>query len=160
MHQFVIEMNFRFAAERTLGKLARWLRLLGFDTVFENENRGGPWLRNLKPGTILLTRTEQVRKTLPASQRFIFIQSNDTGKQLRQMIEELGIGMQDTRPFSRCLNCNVAIEVIAKVKICGKVPDYIWENNTVFQSCPQCNNIYWPGSHTKRSLDRIEELFE
>jgi uncharacterized protein with PIN domain len=136
------------------------LRLLGFDTIFENENRCGPWLKNLKPGTILLTRTEQVRKALPASQRFIFIQSNDTVQQLRQIIEELGIGLQEARPFSRCLNCNVTIESIAKEKIQGKVPDYIWENNTEFQSCPKCNNIYWPGSHTKRSLDRIQELFK
>jgi uncharacterized protein with PIN domain len=153
-------MNLRFAAERTLGKLARWLRLLGFDTAFENEISGGPWLKCLKPGTILLTRTERVRKALPASQKFIFIQSNDTVQQLRQIIEELGIGLQEARPFSRCLNCNVTIESIAKEKIQGKVPDYIWENNTEFQSCPKCNNIYWPGSHTKRSLDRIQELFK
>jgi uncharacterized protein with PIN domain len=153
-------MNFRFAAERTLGKLARWLRLLGFDTVFENEIHGRPWLNNLKSGTILLTRTERVRKALPASQKFIFIQSNDTGKQIRQIIEELGIEMQEIRPFSRCLNCNVTIRLIAKDKIHGKVPDYIWENNSVFQACPKCKNIYWPGSHTKRSLERIEALFQ
>ena len=153
-------MKFRFAAERTLGKLARWLRLMGFDTLFENEVEGNRFLSSLKPGTILLTRTRQVQETLGASQRFVFIESNDTKKQLRQVVDELGIEMQDIRPFSRCLNCNVTIEGIDKDEIYGQVPDYIWENNTVFQSCPECHKIYWPGSHTERSLERIQELFE
>jgi uncharacterized protein with PIN domain len=152
-------MNYTFAAERTLGKLARWLRLLGFDTVFENEIESNRFLQRIRPGTILLTRTRQVQEALGASQRFVFIESNDPRKQVRQVVDELGIEKQDTRPFSRCLDCNVAIENIEKDKIYGQVPDYIWENNTTFQYCPECNKIYWPGSHTERSLERIEELF-
>ena len=154
-----MQMNFRFAAERTLGKLARWLRLLGFDTVFENEIEGNCFLKRIKPGTILLTRTRQAQETLSASQRFVFIESNDTSSQLRQVVDELGIERHDIRPFSRCLNCNVIIESIDKYEICGQVPDYIWENNKSFQFCPECNRIYWPGSHTERSLERIREIF-
>ena len=86
-------------------------------------------------------------------------QSNDTEEQLRQVIGELGIEMEDIRPFSRCLICNVANEDIEKDRIHGQVPDYVWENNTVFQSCPECKKIYWPGSHIERSLERIEALF-
>jgi uncharacterized protein with PIN domain len=149
----------RFATDRTLGKLARWLRLLGFDTVFENEIEGNRFLKRIRPGTILLTRTRKVKEALGASQRFVFIESNDTREQLRQVVDELGIEMQDTRPFSRCLKCNVVIEEIDKDQICGQVPDYIWENNTIFQYCPECNKIYWPVSHTERSLERIREIF-
>ena len=156
----IVYMNFRFAAETTLGKLAKWLRMLGFDTVFENETHGGQFLDHLKPGTIILTRTKKVRDTLSASQQLIFIQSNDTGEQLRQVIDELGIEKKDICPFSRCLICNVANEVIEKNQIYGQVPDYVWENNTVFQSCPECKKIYWPGSHIERSLERIEALFK
>lgn len=152
-------MNYRFAAERTLGKLAKWLRLLGFDTVFENEAMGGQFFDHLSPGTILLTRTEQVRDTMFGSQQLIFIQSNDSKEQLRQVIHELRIKREDTRPFSRCLICNVPNEIIEKDQIYGQVPDYVWQNNTVFQSCPICKKIYWPGSHTERSLERIEEIF-
>ena len=153
-------MNFKFAAERTLGKLAKWLRLLGFDTVFENECDAGQFLDHLKPGTILLTRTEKVRDTLSGSQRLIFIESNDTEEQLRQVIDELGLEMKDIRPFSRCLICNVAIEKIEKDHIYGQVPDYVWENNTVFQSCPECKKIYWPGSHIERSMEKITKIFD
>ena len=152
-------MNIKFAAERTLGKLAKWLRLLGFDTVFENECGAGQFLGHLKPGVVLLTRTEKIRDTFSASQRLIFIEPNDTGKQLRQVIDELGIEKKDIRPFSRCLICNVENEIIEKERIYGQVPDYVWENNTVFQSCPECKKIYWPGSHIERSLERIDKIF-
>ena len=152
-------MNFTFAAERTLGKLAKWLRLLGFDTVFENECDTGQFSGHLKPGVVLLTRTEKIRDAFSASQRLIFIQSNDTGEQLQQVVDELGINKKDIRPFSRCLSCNVENEIIEKERICGQVPDYVWENNTVFQSCPECKKIYWPGSHIERSLERIDKIF-
>ena len=152
-------MNFKFAAERTLGKLAKWLRLLGFDTVFENECDTGQFLDHLKPGAVLLTRTEKIRDTFSASQRLIFIESNDTREQLQQVIDELGIKKKDIRPFSRCLICNVENEIIEKERIYGQVPDYVWENNTVFQSCPECKKIYWPGSHIERSLERIDKIF-
>ena len=92
-----MQMNFRFAAERTLGKLARWLRLMGFDTVFENEGEGHCFLKRIKPGTILLTRTRQVQETLGASQRFVFIESNDTKNQLRQVVDELALGRRVAR---------------------------------------------------------------
>ncbi len=152
-------MNLHFAAERTLGKLAKWLRLLGFDTVFENECDAGQFLDHLKPGVVLLTRTEKIRNTFSASQRLIFIESNDTGEQLQQVIDELEIEKKDIRPFSRCLMCNVENEIIEKERIYGQVPDYVWENNTVFQSCPECKKIYWPGSHIERSLERIDKIF-
>ena len=153
-------MSFKFAAERTLGKLAKWLRLLGFDTVFESETGGGQFFDHIKPGTVLLTRTEQIRDTLSASRSLIFIGSNDTEEQLRQVINELGIDKKDIRPFSRCLICNVVNERIEKDRVYGQVPDYVWENNTVFQSCPQCKRIYWPGSHIERSLERIRDIFD
>ena len=153
-------MNFRFAVERTLGKLAKWLRLLGFDTVFENESDPGQFSDHLLPGTILLTRTEQVRDTLTASQRLIFIESNDIEKQLRQVIDELRLEIKDIHPFSRCLICNVTNEKIEKDRIYGQVPDYVWENNTVFQSCPKCKKIYWPGSHFERSMEKIINIFD
>lgn len=157
MHLYT--MNFRFAAESTLGKLAKWLRLLGFDTVFENETARRQFLDHINPETILLTRTEKVRDTLSASQQRIFIRSNDPVEQLRQVIDELGIEMEDIRPFSRCLICNVVNEVVEKDRIYGQVPDYVWENNTDFQACPECKKIYWPGSHIERSLEKIRKIF-
>ncbi len=151
-------MKYCFAAERTLGKLARWLRLLGYDTVFELDIGTGRFIDELSPEQILLTRTEKVRDIF-SSQRLIFIESNDFEDQLRQIIRELGIVPKDIKPFTRCLECNVTLKEVPKNEISGQVPDYIWETNDVFQKCPSCKRPYWPGSHTKRSIQRIEELF-
>ena len=151
-------MTFLFAAEKTLGKLAKWLRLLGFDTVFETGIFRDNFVEDLEPERILLTRTNWIRRYY-SDHNPIFVESNDPWCQLKQVIRELGIKQNDTRPFSRCLLCNDEIIAIEKELIFGKIPDYIWETNSVFQTCPACNRIYWPGSHTQRSMERIEELF-
>ena len=151
-------MNYSFAAERTLGRLAKWLRLLGYDTVFELDIGASRFLDELSPEYILLTRTEKVRDTC-SSHRLIFIESNDLKGQLQQIIRELGIVLGDIKPFTRCLECNAALKQVAKTEISVQVPDHIWETNAVFQKCPNCKRVYWPGSHTQRSMRRIEELF-
>ena len=152
-------MSFCFAAEKTLGKLAKWLRLLGFDTSFESEISSEKFVEHLQPQRILLTKTTWVGENY-SSHRHILIESNDPKDQLKQVVRELGIDQNETRPFSRCLRCNVEITEIPKNVIYGKVPDYIWETNNLFHTCPTCKRIYWPGSHTKRSMEQIGELFK
>jgi uncharacterized protein with PIN domain len=151
-------MSYRFAAERTLGKLAKWLRLLGFDTIFEGQNSGDTFAKSLQSDRILLTRTRAVQAQYGTWQH-LFIQSDHVRNQIQQVIDELGIVFQDIRPFSRCLSCNVNITAIEKDAIFGQVPDYVWETHDIFHTCPECKRIYWPGSHTGHSMKRIEGLF-
>jgi uncharacterized protein with PIN domain len=151
-------MNYCFAAERTLGKLAKWLRLLGFDTIFEAQNSSGIFSDGMQSERILLTRTQKVREQYGMRQH-IFIESDHVRGQIQQVIQELGVVFEDIQPFSRCLSCNVKITEIEKDAVLGQVPDYVWETHDIFQTCPECKRIYWPGSHTKRTMERIEELF-
>ena len=151
-------MRYCFAAERTLGKLAKWLRLLGFDTIFEAQNSSDRFFKGLPSGRILLTRTQAIREQY-GTRKLIFIKSDHVQEQIRQVIYELGIVFQDIRPFSRCLSCNVEITEIEKDAVFGQVPDYVWETHDIFHTCPECKRIYWPGSHTQRHIERIKELF-
>jgi len=148
-----------FAAEPTLGKLAKWLRILGFDTFYDP---GGSTKKNMDSGgknRILLTRTERVRDgKMP--QECIFITSNNPFEQLRQVIDTLGIRYTDTHPFSRCIRCNTRIQPVDKDCVRGNVPDFIWQTRDSFQICGRCRRIYWPGSHTERSHDIIMRLFD
>ncbi len=148
-----------FAAEPTLGKLAKWLRILGFDTSYEP---GFSTKKNMDSGRknrILLIRTERVRDgKLP--QEFIFITSNNPFEQLREVIDTLGIIYTDTRPFSRCIRCNPRIQPVDQDAVRGNGPDFIWQPRDIFQICGQCRRIYWPGSHTERSHDIIMRLFD
>ena len=146
----------RFAAERTLGKLAKWLRILGFDTSFELDAGGQP---NIEPGRIQLTRVRCLEKTRSSEIR-IFIASDHYYDQLKQVVETLNITPSDLHPFSRCIRCNQLIETVDKIGAQGKVPDFVWETHGRFHICRGCNRIYWPGSHTRRSLDRIQRLFK
>ena len=148
----------RFAAEKTLGRLTKWLRLLGFDTVFEPELPCARFAVCLDEERILLTRTRQVRKKF-ATRRLIFIESNHLDEQLQQIIIELNLRAEHIRPFSRCLQCNVSIVAVAKSELRGRVPDHIFEVHDHFNQCPECQRIYWPGSHTGKSLEKISRLF-
>ena len=146
-----------FAAERTLGRLTKWLRLLGFDTRYELELAGSKFIDTLEKDRILLTRTRRIQNHF-ASRRLIFIESDHLAQQLNQIFRELNLNASQTRPFSRCLQCNMPIVMVEKASILGQVPDYIFEIHDHFQKCPECDRIYWPGSHTRRSLEKIRQL--
>ena len=148
-----------FVAEKTLGKLAKWLRLLGFDTVYKSAQTGERLINTLEKDRILLTRTRKMRKQL-ANRKLIFIESDHLEQQLNQVFNELGLSAKQIRPFTRCLQCNVLIVSVAKTDLWGRVPDFIYETHEQFNRCPQCERIYWPGSHTHRSLEKISQLLD
>ncbi len=146
-----------FAVERTLGRLGKWLRLLGFDALFETECPPGGFIAHGDPGRTLLTRTRRVAEA-HAAHAPIFIRSNDPFEQVGEVVRVLGLTVGDVKPFSRCLRCNVPIEVLPREEARGVVPDYVWETQPSFSRCPRCRRIYWRGTHTARSLERIETL--
>ena len=148
--------DIRFVAENTLGKLAKWLRMLGFDTLYE---RGSLPERRLEAGRIRLTRTRCIANRC-APDRVIFITSDLYSEQIRQVVATLGLTQADIDPFTRCIRCNAPIESIDKSSVFGQVPDYIWETQDTFSRCPRCNRVYWPGSHTAQSLVRFRDIFK
>ena len=152
-------MPLYFAADRTLGKLAKWLRILGFDATFEIDVPADLFYEHLGKDRIVLTRTRTIKKR-SSTHRLVFITSDLLDMQLKQVIAEIGIRPADTRPFSRCINCNIPIVDALPDDVCGLIPDYIYETHSEFHKCLRCNRIFWPGSHAKRSLKRIAHLFE
>ena len=145
-------MELCFAVDKSLGRLAKWLRLLGFDTWYQAGGvlEGCPDLND----RIVLTRSRKVFQTLDPA-RSILIVHNEWSDQMRQVIQVSGIRTELVRPFSRCLQCNTVIKIIDKKKVYGKVPDYIWEMHDHFSSCPGCGHIFWRGSHLVNSMEKI-----
>ena len=152
-------MEFRFITEPTLGKLAKWLRILGFDTSCSTDLTDSQPPKEIPSDRVLLTRTRQVQRNY-GSGKLLFVNSNDPVDQLREVIDALNISKTDVKLFSRCTLCNRPIEAVKKETIRNRVPDYVWESETTFRQCRFCNKIYWPGSHTARSQARINRLFE
>ena len=151
-------MEFSFAADRTLGKLVKWLRILGFDTICELEISSKLFFDSLEGTRILLTRTKKILEKF-STHRTVFITSNFLDEQLKQVVEEIGINLADIQLFSRCIHCNLPIGEVNKDDVYGLVPDYIWETQEIFNKCSHCERIYWPGSHAERSMERINQLF-
>lgn len=148
----------RFAAEKTLGKLAKWLRILGFDTIYEPDLTTDK-LVCIGEGRILLSRTARIRR-LCASQKLILIISDNPIDQLSEVIQTLDIALRDTIPFSRCVRCNTHIQKVERDAVRKMVPDYVWETHHEFRSCRQCRRVYWSGTHTQRIHEILERLFK
>ena len=147
-----------FAVERTLGRLGKWLRLMGFDTLSEIEYPRGTFMQRIESERTFLTRTHQSLR-VHAMLRTIFIQSNHPRDQVVELIRKTAIRLEDLRPFSRCIICNEPIVFVSKDDIQRLVPDYVWDTQTRFRQCPKCGRVYWKGSHTERGLKRIIEIF-
>ena len=147
-----------FAADRTLGKLAKWLRILGFDTTFESGRANSRFYERLERERVLLTRTVANRNRF-AGHRMVFIVSDHVRDQLSQVVGELAITRRDIHLFSICLHCNSAIVKVEKADVYGQVPDYTWQNHDEFNRCRRCDRIYWAGSHVERSRQIVEKLF-
>ncbi len=151
-------MRLKFATDRALGALAKWLRILGYDTVFESDISSQPFFESLENDRILLTRTRKIQKKIGAY-RIVFITSNHLTDQLKQVVDEIGISQADVRSFSRCITCNLPIAAVEKEYVYDRVPDHIWQTHDTFNECSRCGRIYWPGSHAERSRERIKQLF-
>ncbi len=147
-------MDTHFAVEKTLGKLAKWLRILGFDTIY-----GSDILDLTESDRIVLTRTKNILNEYNTN-KLIFIESDKAFKQIQEVIITLGIVEEDLRPFTRCIKCNSKLSLVAKDSLRSTVPDYVWENQNSFKACNKCEKIYWQGSHTKRGMGLIKKLFE
>jgi hypothetical protein len=147
-----------FAVERTLGRLGKWLRLMGFDTLSEIEYPKGSFMQHIGPERIFLTRTQRLLGT-DAGLKTILIQANDPAEQGVELIHKADIRLEDTHPFSRCILCNERTVSVPKKTVQKSVPDYVWNTQTNFSTCLKCGRVYWKGSHTDRALKLIAELF-
>ncbi len=149
----------RFAADATLGKLGRHLRAAGFDTLCQHENRQGSFFETIDAERVILTRTAEVVLRFQ-SRSLAFIRDNDPLLQMRQVVQELGIGHCDLRPFSRCLRCNIKLCRVNRETVYGRVPAYVWQRHETFHACGNCGRIYWAGSHHERMCRGLAAIFQ
>jgi len=153
------EAKIRFALDSSLGKLSKWLRILGFDSVYVPGKPGESFRLYGIEGRILLTRARQIQARNPGH-LVIFIRFNNPQDQLRQVISDLELDFSDIKPFSRCIRCNLSLQEIPREQIRSFVPDYVYETRFSFRKCSSCGRIYWPGSHVNAGMNTIREIFE
>ena len=148
-----------FAVERTLGRLAKWLRIMGFDTVCEADETRTDYPGVSDSNRVFLTRTVRVARSRQVDP-LLMIRSDLLRDQLQEVVTALDIELSDVRLFSRCLRCNRPIQTIAKPRVRSLVPDYVWDHHENFSQCPKCLKIYWSGTHSGRSMQFIRQVIE
>jgi hypothetical protein len=146
-----------FACDAHLGKLARRLRLLGFDTLYRNDWDAAD-LASVAAAErrCLLTRDLGLLKRGEV-ERGYWLRATDPGLQIREVIDRLDL-RGSARPFSRCLVCNGELEAIAKTEILDELPPRTRRDHDEFRNCPACGRIYWRGSHHERLERTVRDL--
>ena len=147
----------KFVVDNMLGKLARYLRILGYDTIYPPQRAADNRLQLDLPDRILLTRNTRYKGQHP-NQKVIFIPTENIKQQLTFLITELPIEITSEKLFSRCLDCNMPVNSIPKSEAHGKVPEKSYNFYTDFSRCPNCGKIYWRGTHTERILRMLKTI--
>ncbi len=132
-----------FDVDGTLGRLAKWLRILGFDAAYP---RISPTI-----GRYFVTTKERIRGA-----QTVVVSSDDTMQQLEQVLTAIDLRPDPNLFFSRCLICNVPVVEIPKADAAGRVPEEILGSGSKFHQCPHCRRVYWEGSHLERIIRRLE----
>ena len=148
----------KFIVDRMLGKLAKQLRMLGFDALYYRGEDVYPLIRlGRQEGRVIVTRNT---KLIPRRSEDVILRITEDQPllQLKELIQKANIAIDEGKAFSRCLLCNALLDPISRMEVEGKVPDFIFYQQKEFFRCPQCQRIYWPGSHQENMQRRIEEL--
>ncbi|OGO06582.1 MAG: hypothetical protein A2Y73_04685 [Chloroflexi bacterium RBG_13_56_8] len=143
---------FRFVADATLGRLAKWLRIWGYNTLYNVSWDASHLVRLARAeDRILLTRDVSL-----AGRRGVWtlrVESEKLQDQLDELHCVLGIGPM--APFIRCPVCNDLLEQIPKDRAWGQVPPYVFATQREFRLCPSCNRFYWRGTHWERMREVV-----
>jgi uncharacterized protein with PIN domain len=149
----------RFIADAMLGRLARWLRILGYDTAYEKVIADDVLIdRALRENRWLLTRDGRLAQRKVLRDRCTVIECDDLKGQLRQLHRDLKLDLDvNHRRGYRCADCNVALASIAHEDAVPLVPDYVAQRYREFLQCPRCRRVFWPGTHWEDLLTRLAE---
>lgn len=140
-----------------LGKLARWLRILGFDAAYGNRAEDRELLQTARrERRVLLTKDHRLLESA-RNVRGLLIQSDDWRAQLVQVLDALGL-RRGVRPFSRCITCNVGLKRLSREDAKNLVAPFVYEKAASFAICPACGRVYWPGTHFSDMDGKLLEI--
>ncbi|MGQ9809919.1 MAG: Mut7-C RNAse domain-containing protein [bacterium] len=147
----------RFIVDRTVGKLGRWLRILGFDVEYLPTCEVCEISRYArKTGRIAITRIRSLSERL--GENSILLETGTLDNQIRHILRIYGI--EACNPFSRCSVCNIQLLFVDKDAVRGRVPEYVYNNHDEFAVCTSCGRYYWRGTHWREMHEKISKLME
>jgi hypothetical protein len=151
--------NPEFIVDCNLGRLARYLRLLGFDCLYRNDYRDSEVaMISQQQHRIVLTRDRRLLQH-KVIDHGLFVRSTSPGDQVREVLQRLDL-YRLVRPFTRCTRCNGSLTPVPKESVDSLLQPKTRRYYEVFRQCPDCNQVYWQGSHHARTLKLIRGFIE
>jgi uncharacterized protein with PIN domain len=149
------ESETRLLLDSMLGRLAKWLRLMGYDAAYETDADDLHLARRARSeNRVLLTRDHELAQR--RGLHTLLITSQDLEEQIEQVKETFG--PPPDAALSRCSLCNVPLETVSPVEIADRVPPYVLRTHDTFRRCPDCAKIYWAGSHIEHMREQVKDF--
>ena len=153
--------HLKFIVDHNVGKLARWLRIMGYDTLFFDGSDDSHMVAEaLAEGRVLLTRdTAIMKRRVVTSGRLqaILINSDAPEQQMRQVIDTLKLYLQ-FKPFTLCIECNQPLAERSQEQVKDLVPPYVFQTQSQYMECPACHRIYWRGTHWQAMTRKLNKF--
>jgi uncharacterized protein with PIN domain len=147
----------KFLLTKELGRLSKWLRILGFDaSYFTQDKPASLIIQALREDRVILTRNHRLPKSGGA--KIIIIQAEMIREQLVEVLKTLKIKLNSDMMFTRCIICNEELLEIDKLKVKDQVPEYVYKTQERFINCPKCGRIYWQGTHWGNVSKILKEI--
>ena len=151
----------KFIADNNVGKLAKWLRMMGYDTLFFDGSNDARMISiALAEERVVLTKDTQIMKRGVITKgrvKAVLPQSDKPELQIRQVVDSLNLDCQ-FKPFSICLECNQPLEQRSKEQVKDQVPPYVFQTQNQYMECPNCHRIYWRGTHWQRMREKLNKF--
>ena len=146
----------KFAADRMLGRLVKWLRVLGCDVIYGPHLTGYGLIRAARAEErLILTRDRRLKQKQPPP--FILIESDHHRDQLRQVVRECRLEFGG-KLFTRCLECNSLLQLRSKETVEQLVPAYVFSTQERFSWCVLCRRVYWPATHQQKMVEELKKI--
>ena len=154
-------MEIKFIADNNVGKLAKWLRIIGYDTLLFKQKDDGKMIKiALKENRVILTKdTQLMKRRLVADGKLkaMLIEQDDPKAQLQETVKILNLSSH-FRPFSLCLECNHMLIPRNKEEVENSVPPYVFKTQNQYTECPVCHRIYWQGTHWQAMVKELKNF--
>lgn len=154
-------MENRFVVDINVGKLAKWLRVMGYDTLLFTDRDDGKMVSlALQQQRVILTKDTQIMKRrliTSGKLKAMLVEGDNPKAQLQQVASVLNLKFQ-CKPFSLCLECNQQLHHIDKDKVIDLVPPHVYKTQDHYMECPACHRLYWQGTHWLAMKKELEKL--
>ena len=144
----------KFILDNMFGKLAKFLRAAGYDTVYIKHNEREKLIPlAVSEQRILITKDSKIKNP---DIKIHFLVENDLNEQIKNVVKNFELDYKNA--FTLCVECNKPLAKVPKESIKAKVPERVFSTMDEFYSCENCGRVFWPGTHYDKIMKKLKEF--